>query len=325
MWSLRALFYVLAGLTLAACAGATPPPVSSEPPARAPSRADSTLWIAYNPVAKAYPADGNGSATAEEYFGSIKWPGTKTDLPGIRGFVVAPNGFTWVLENHDYALGGSGWRLFAVAPDDVTIENVYGDDARSPFGLALGRDGVLVGTYGVDGLHTIATYPYAASNGPPIRTFQTGGPLYGFTTGPDGRIYVPRANGYDIYDPASTGCCPVKSVALDKPSAQLVVGPDNSVYSSEVPTNYAINAMYVNVYPLGSGTSARRIGPLPASFSPFGGGNLIAVDSTSHLYVAAGAKIYRFAPDANGAAQPERTMIDSTTDRPQIMTLGPKR
>ena len=50
---------------------------------------------------------------------------------------------------------------------------------------------------------------------------------------------------------------------------------------------------------------------------------MITVDSKNRLYVATKGHFYRFAPDANGAATPQRVMSDATQARPRSMSIGP--
>ena len=76
-------------------------------------------------------------------------------------------------------------------------------------------------------------------------------------------------------------------------------------------------------YAPGSGTVARRIGPLPADYTGFGF-PVITVDAQNRLYVATTGKIFRFGPSANGAATPQKVMIDPTLGRPSAMAVGPR-
>ncbi len=329
---------------LAACGGGSGggalPPEAGELGARAPSGSSvafekRTLWVAYAQRVNAFPTDGSGAVTPEKTLGDFPWftsagtplPGSS---PGIVDVAVAPDGTRWLLENRSFAEGGPGWRLYAVAPNETTPENTYGDDAHVPFALALGGDGIMVGYRDSNGVTTIATYAYAANNSAPIRTFTSSAPVLGLASGNDGHFYVARPNGYDVYDPTSTGCCPVRSVVTSGltgtvtiGSQEFAVGPNNSVYVVDLPGGNANPVMYVNVYAPGSGKVARRIGPLPANYNGLGF-PAIAVDSLNRLYVATQGTIYRFGPRANGAATPARVMTDSTPARPVALAVGPK-
>jgi hypothetical protein len=343
MRSFRMFLFAFAVVALAACGGGAglstlqsplPPsdPGALDPLGSSVGFEKGTLWVAYTePLIRAFSANGNGAVTPLETLGSFAWPNSPGSIPGLPGTVdiaIAPDGTQWVLENKDFAEGGPGFRLFAVAPGDNQPENVYGDDVHSPFAVGLAGDGIMVGYYTSTGT-TIATYPYAASNAPPMRTFKSTTPLLGFAEGNDGHLYVSRPNRVDVYLPTSTGCCPIRSIALTglvghvTVSAQeFAVGPDNSIYETDLPGNLSNPVMYVNVYAPGSGRVARRIGPLPANYNGLGF-PVITVDSKNRLFVATQGKIYRFGPTANRAATPQRVMIDPTIGRAGAMAVGP--
>lgn len=337
MRSFRTFFCALAVVALAACggSGSTLTPAANDPGTRGPSGSTvafqkDTLWVAYQTQVNAFSTNGNGPVTPAKTLGSFRWTSSiAAPIPAVIDVAIAPDGTQWVLENRSAATGGPGWRLFAVAPGDTQPENVYGDDVNSPFALGLGGDGIMVGYRDANGVTTIATYPYAANMAPPIRTFTSTSAVLGFAEGGDGNIYVARSNRVDVYGPTSNGCCPIRSIALTGltghvtiSSQEFAVGPNNSVYVTDLPGSNANPVMYVNVYPPGSGKLSRRIGPLPAAYdgSAF---PVIAVDSLNRLYVATNGQLYRFGAGAQGADAPQRVMTDSTTGRPTAMAVGP--
>ncbi len=333
MRSFRTFLCALAVVTLAACGGgrgaSLPPPAGYDPGTRDPSGSSvafekATLWVGYESAVEAYSTDGIGVATPEFTLPSYVYQ--RTYIPGIRDVAIAPDGTKWVLESHSFAEGGPGFRLLAYAPGSTEVENIYGNDTGFPIAVGLAGDGIMVGYFDSSGITTIATYPYAASNAPPIRTFRTPKQVRGFYEGNDGHLYVVHTNKIQIFRPDSDGSTPLRNIALDRPIGPIIspqeiaVGPDNSVYVTELPGS---NVMYVNVYPPGSGTVGRRIGPLPADYGD-GGSNFpsITVDSKNRLWVATKGHFYRFAPSANGAATPQRDMTDST-GRAWSLSVGP--
>jgi hypothetical protein len=339
MGFLRPFLYALAIVALAACGGGSGggalPPAVSDPGALDPNGSSvafekATLWVGYNgPLINAFSTEGNGAVTPEKTLGYFPWPNVVGSIPGIVDIAVAPDGTQWVLEKRDFAQGGRGWRLFAVAPGASTTEYVNGDDVNSPFAVGLAGDGVMVGYFDSNGTPVIATYPYSTSNAPAMRTFRSTSPVRGFAEGNDGHLYIARADGFDVYDPTSTGCCPMRSFntgalsGLGIGAQRFAVGPDNSIYTTDLPGNNANPVMYVNVYGPGSATLTRRIGPLPADYTGFGF-PVITVDSKNRLYVATKGQFYRFGPNANGTTAPQRLMTDPTLGRPVAMAVGPK-
>jgi hypothetical protein len=341
MRPLRTFFYALAVAALAACGGGSGSsslaPAGYDPGTRDPRGSTvafekATLWVADQTLSTAYSTNDSGTPTPLQYFGPVSWLDKKAQpIPGIVDIAIAPDGTKWELENRDFAEGGPGWRLNAFAPHDThnyPAENTYGDDVSSPFQLALAGDGVMVGyVKPLTQTQIIATYPYAANFVPPIRKFKTTG-MYAFASGNNGHLYVARSNEFDVYAPDSDGCCPLRRIVLDAPLKDIgspqgfAVGPDNSIYVQDLPSTYtADQVMYVNVYPPGSGTIGRRIGPLPNHFDALSG-PVITVDAKNRLYVATDGSIYRFAPGANGAAQPQR-VITNPRSQPFAMAVGP--
>lgn len=330
------VLYALAVAALAACGGGSRggalPPAASDPGTRAPSGSTvvfekSTLWVGYDIKVNAFSTDGKGAVTPLATLPSFRWSNSiAAPTPGIVDVAIAKDGTKWVLENRDFAQGGPGWRLYAVAPGASTPENVEGDDVDQPFALALGDDGVLVG-YRTNSGTTIATYPYGASNAAPLRSFQTTGPVVAFAIGNDGHFYLQRPTGVEVYASTATGCCPVRTIATGAPvgpvgAQDFAVGPDTSLYQVELPGNNANPVMYIDVFAPGSAKLARRIGPLPADYGGFGF-PVITVDALNRLYVASEGKIYRFGPKANGTAAPQRVMNDPTQARARSMAVGP--
>ncbi|HEV2739428.1 MAG TPA: hypothetical protein VGU66_12665 [Candidatus Elarobacter sp.] len=338
MRSFRTFFSALAVVALAACgggSGGSTLPAANDPGTLTPSGNSvafqkGSIWVGYHSQVNAFPADGNGAVTPTRKPGPFPWPHSISQ-PGVVDIAIAPGGTEWLLENRDFALGGPGWQLFAVAPGDTTPENSFIDQGDSPFALGLGGDGIMVGYHSTtSNLTTIATYPYAASNAPPVRTFQTTSAVLGFAEGNDGLLYVMSpTNQVNVYLPTSTGCCPVRTINLTGltghvtiSSQEFTVGPNNSIYVTDLPGNNANPVMYVNVYPPGSGKVGRRIGPIPADYGG-SGFPVIAVDAANRLFVATTGKIYRFGPTANGTDAPQRVITDPTADRPVAMSAGP--
>ncbi len=288
-----------------------------------------TLWVAYETSVHAFSTDSNGPVTPLKSLGSFPWNGNRAfGIPGIVDIAVAPDGTQWELENRDFAEGGRGWRLNAVAPGAATLpENTDGDDNSYPFAFALAGDGVMVGYN--NGSDVIATYPYGASNAQPLRTFTGTSRIYGFASGNDGHLYVARPTGFEVYDPTSTGCCPIRTITTNAPttmgsSGGFAVGPENSIYVVDVSAGYQSHVMYVNVFPPGSLTVGRRIGPLPTNYDALGHAPRITVDALNRLYVATNGQLYRFGAGADGAATPERVMTDSEIGNPTALAIGPK-
>jgi hypothetical protein len=339
MLPFRMLAYAFAVVALAACGGggsggavpaAAPDTSTLDPNGTSVAFEKATLWVAYDSSVNAFSADGSGNVTPLQTLGTFSWPDRTVDSPGITDIAIAPDGTKWVLENRSFALGGAGWRLFAVAPADRTPENQYGDSANRPFALGLAGDGVMVGYYDSTG-STIATYPYASNNVPPMRTFHTTDTVRAFAEGNDGRLYVAFANSVGVYRPESDGTAPLKSIPITTTAPghvtmgphEFAVGPENSIYIVDLPGSNANPVMYVNVYAPGTATLARRIGPLPANYNGLGF-PVIAVDSANRLFIATQGQLYRFGPNANGAATPQRVMNDPTQSRARALALGPK-
>jgi hypothetical protein len=338
MRSLRTFFSTLAVVALAACGGGSGggalPSVPTDSGALAPSGSTvafekATIWVADDTEVNAYSTNANGTVTPLKTLGSFPWKTPSTAIPGFVDLAIAPDGTQWLLENRDFAQGGSGWRLFAVAPGDDRPENVYGNDADLPFGFALGGDGVLVGYYDhADGKITIGTFPYRSNFVPPMRTWKSTSPVSGFAESKYHHFFVARPNGFEVYNPSSNGCCPIRSVvyAGTQPkfhtSQGFAVGPDDSVYVVDQPGNYQNPVMYVNVYRPGTGTLARRIGPLTANYSGLSW-PAITVDALDRLYVATNGHIYRYGPGANGTAQPQRVITNPRVQQPGALSVGP--
>jgi hypothetical protein len=330
----RTFTSVCALAALAACGGGSggTVPATNDPGTRAPSGSTvafekTTLWVGYQLQANAFSTNGNGPVTPEKTLPAFRWSSSiGAPFPAIIDVAIAPDGTQYLLENRSATGGGPGWRLYAVAPGSTEVENTYGDDVDFPFALGLGGDGIHVGYRDSNGVATIATYPYAASNAPPMRTFVSTTPVLGFAEGNDGHLYVARPGRVDVYDPTSTGCCPIRSVAttglaghITISSQEFAVGPNNSIYVTDLPGN---NVMYVNVYAPATGKLSRRIGPLPADYGGFGF-PVITVDAQNRLYVATTGNLYRFAAGAQGADPPQRVMNDPTQDRAHSMAVGP--
>lgn len=343
MRSFRTFLYALAVVALAACggggsAGALPPAAVSDPGTRDPSGSTvafekRTLWVSYGQAINTFSTDVGGPVTPLKRSGPFPWYNAQgvpiPALPGVVDLAIAPDGTRWLLESRDEFLGGSGWRLYAVAAHDNLPENTYGDDINRPFAFVLGGDGVMIGYSGASGT-TIVEYPYAASSKvPPLRTLNLTGSVRGFAAGNDGRYYVLRPNSIGVYLPVAAGWSLVRSIATaTRPgvtidSQAFAVGPDSSVYAVELPGNLNNPVMYVDVYARGSGTIARRIGPLPANYNGLGF-PVITVDALNRLYVATQGSIYRFGPQANGTAKPQLVMTDATIGRPSALAVGPK-
>jgi hypothetical protein len=342
MRSSRTFLALFAFVALAACGGgsggalptAATDPGLSDPSGSTVAFEDKTIWVAYPLSAHAFSTNASGTVSPRATLGPFQWTNPSTgSIPALVDIAIAPDGTKWVLENRDFALGGPGWRLNAVAPQDTTAENTDGDNSTSPFSVALGGDAVMVGYTSGSGT-TIASYPYAQSNATPVRTWQSNSQIIGFSSGNDGHFYVARTGGFDVYDPTSTGCCPVRSITTATPITRLgvgsdhgfAVGPDNSIYVTNHPNGISGPTAYVDVYPPGSGTIARHIGPLPVHFDALQSlGPVITVDDKNRLYVATNGQIYRFGPNANGAATPERVFTDSAGgQQPVALAIGPK-
>jgi hypothetical protein len=337
MRTVRTLLYALGVVALSACGGGAHggalPPAGSDAGPRAPSGSSvafekDTLWVAYTEAhgVNAFSTASGGTVTPLKHLFPYRWTPNNPSIPGIVDVAIAPDGTQWILENRDFALGGSGWRLVAIAPGSTEAENMYGDDVNSPFGLALAGDGVMVGLRSpVNGAHSIVTYPYAHSFAPPLRTFQSTRQILAFASGNDGHLYVRRPHAFEVYDPTSDGSTPVRRIQTDAPqSSKFAVGPDNSIFVAEYIGRPASGQLFVNVYPPGSGTVGRRIGPIPSDFSPFGGTNVIAVDSIGRVYVATDGTIYRYGVHADGPSfKPQIVMNDPTLAHPVAMALGP--
>ncbi|GEM_PF-7121036 len=338
MRSFRTFLSALALLTLAACGGGSAggmlPPPANDPGTTDPSGSSvafekATLWVGYQVQMNAFSTNGNGAVTPETTVGTFWETSPAASVPGIVDVAVAPDGTRWVLENESFAFGSPGWHLYAVAPGANQPENTYGDTVNFPFAVGLAGDGIMVGYRDPNGVTTIATYPYGASNAPALRTFVSTGPVLGFAEGIDDRLYVARPGSVDIYRPKSNGCCPKRTIVtagllghVTINAREFAVGPDNSIYLVDLPGSQSNPVMYVNVYAPGSGTPARRIGPLPANYGGLAF-PVITVDAKNRLFVATNGQIYRFGPNANGTDAPQRLMIDPTLARPAAMAVGP--
>ncbi len=242
---------------------------------------------------------------------------------GITDLAAAPDGTMYVLEN-DNALGGaSSWRLVTVPPPGTHPAGmpVYDGDG-TPYEVALGPGGVLVEAYSRTNGLSIRTYAYGAVDPPAARTFKPTSDVtyFGFAVGPDGRIYIPRTNGFDVYAADATG--PITTIVTARPPAPYPglfrIARDGTIFSAEL-VDYlkggtgTTSTMYVNVYPPGSGTLARRIGPLPVVNDAQGRPPVIAVDANDTLYVGTNFSLYVFGPSANGNAAPDHLMTYSSS------------
>lgn len=337
----RTFISALSVVALAACGGGSGGgalPSAGDPGTRAPSGStvafeNATLWVGYEQQISAFSTNGNGAVTPAKTYAAFRWSNSiAAPFPGIVDVAIAPDGTQYLLENRSAAEGGPGWRLYAVAPGDNQPENTYGDDVNTPIAVGLGGDGIQVAySDNSTGATTIATFPYAASNAPPLRTLQLTGQVMGFNEATNGYLYVLRPNHVDVYDQFATGgSAPVRSINLTgltghvtPGSRQFAVAPNNTIYVVDLPGNNANPVMYVNAYPPASGKVARRIGPLPADYSGFGF-PVITVDSLNRLYVATNSQFYRFAANAQGADAPQRLMTDSTQSRVHALAVGPK-
>jgi hypothetical protein len=287
------------------------------------------LWVASDLRYAAFSTDGSGDVTPLRTGGTFEFsdpPGISR--PGITDIVIAYEGTQWVLERRDFVFGSDGWRLFAVAPGENTAENVYGAETGHPFGLAMAGDGMMVGTTDRNGVYTIATYAFAASNSAPIRTWTSSERLNAFAMGNDGRLYVAHAAGtVDVYDANSTGGWTLfRSITTEKPllyagQQGFAVGQNGSIYGIELDARNA--AMYVNVFSPFTGKLTRRIGPVTYSTGAFLF-PAITVDRLNRLYIATNGKFYRFGPKANGAATPQRVMTNPMNETPRALSVGPK-
>jgi hypothetical protein len=279
-----------------------------------------SLWVASEVVINKYSTDADGAATPLVSLGGFPWYGEFGSIPGPYDLAVAPDGTLWALLGNNQLLGSGRWEVLAYAPGETqgaNPENHYHGDGI-PFAFGLGGDGVLMETFPFpDGSSTISTYPYAATEAPPIRTFAVSpGHRAGFVFGYNSRIYLATSNGFESYRADSNGCCPVDRVTTDITPGDFrgsfAVGPDNSIYALDLvgfhqPESHGAVA-YVNVYPPGKGTPARRIGPITISNGGLSRFPVIVVDGLGRFYVGQAGFIERFAANANGAAQPDRTI-----------------
>lgn len=296
-----------------------------------------TLWVTYNHGVEVLSVNGSGAVTPNVTF-YPPWPG-KPDGNTVDS-AVAPDGTVWILQIDTwFFFPSNAWRLVAYAPGETNsanYENVYHGVGNAK-ALALGGDGVMVETESehYDGSGTINTYPYASNDPPPMRTFhKSAGHDLGFALGNNGRIYLKLADGFESYRPESDGSTPVEHIITTTPQRVLyyqgsfAVGPDNGIYVIDAVgfndgvTHNGDGRLYVNYYRRGSGTIARRIGPLPMRNDGDARPPVIAVDASNRLYVATSGTFYRFGPGANGDARPQRTMTNGPVNRTQPLGLS---
>ncbi|MBV8371155.1 MAG: hypothetical protein JO036_19745 [Candidatus Eremiobacteraeota bacterium] len=279
------------------------------------------VWAAFQngPAVDRFPTTGDGNQTgssAPPPSASASFPSEPGAYIGIAGLAAGPDGTMWELETDDAIGGGRNWRLVTVPPPGAAPSNApaYDGDGR-PLEVGLGPNGVLVESASQSGTLSIRTYPYGAVDPPATRTFMPTSdvPYFGFAVAPDGSIYIPRTNGFDVY--AASGTLRTTIVTDHPPTPYpglFVIGADGSLYSAEL-VNYlksgsGTSTMFVNVYGPGSGTAARRIGPLPVTNDPLGRPPVIAVGPDNDLYVATNGSIYVFDAGANGNCMPEHLM-----------------
>ena len=282
----------------------------------------SSIWAGYligvGPLVR-YPKGGDGTVTGSMVSASLGFPTEPGAFFGVAGLAAAPDGTMYVLQTDDALNGGSHWRIVTVAPPGAKpgTAPVYDGDGN-PYAVELGPNGVLVESYSRTNGISIRTYPYGAIDPPATRTFQptpNAGTYFGFAVGPDGRIYIPRLDGFDVYAADATGCCPVTLRTAYPPTefpGLFKIGRDGSIFSAQLVNYFEYSggtpSMYVNVYPPGSGAIARRIGPLPLVNDVLSHLPVIAVDANNTLYVATNFSLYVFGPSANGNVAPDHLM-----------------
>lgn len=296
-----------------------------------------TVWVGHggiNGSATEFSVNANGPVAPLRTFGGIPWIGDPVAESNITDVAVAPDGTIWILMGNQGVFVSSKWRLVAFPPraqnaTPPNIENTYDGDGY-PLALGLGGDGVMVMFNNHnDPTPTINTYPYAANDPAPIRTFHLPDQRQsGFALGNNGRIYLARSDGFESYRPESDGSHPLEHIVTAAPLQPLgrngfAVGPDNSIFAIRYAGQQPNQTLFVDHYPRGSGTVNRSIGPLPLNPSPFATSPVITVDKKNRLYVWTFGKVYRFGPAANGNATPQRVIIDQTTRRASSIAIGP--
>jgi len=327
---LRTSFYALAVVALAGCGGGSSLPAASNFGSGPVGFDPGTIWVVHTGSVAAYPVDGNGMVTPQAGL-QFPWPGVVLSTPGVTDVAVAPDGTPWVLLRYDLIeQNPGGWQLYGSVPRAGAPQSTAGANAGEAFGLAVGRDGILVGIndpapgFNGPGVLSIATYPFAPNvKASAIRTFVDTGTMRGFATNSAGELYVARPDRLDVYASTSTGCCPIRTIMTSTPPAGgFKIGPDNSIYTTDLSGSGSTTKFFVDVYPPGSGQVGRRIGPVPAFFDGFGSPQ-IAVDSKNRVYVATSQQIFRFAPGANGNDAPEHVFSVSPGDAAAV-AIGPK-
>lgn len=330
MRSLQTFVCALAVIALAACGGGGSLPATTNTGTGPSAFEPGTIWVVRTGEVAAYPVNGSGMVNAEAAL-QFPWPGVALSEPGVTDVAVAPDGTPWVLLRYDIVVANpSGWQLYGAAPGGSAPQSTAGANSGEAFGLAIGRDGVMVGMYdlapGSNGprVTSIATYPFAANTkASEIRRFVDSGTMSGFATNSAGDIYVSRPDRIDVYASTSTGCCPIRTImTATPPVGRFKVGPDNSIYGADLSGSRSTTTFYVDVYPPGSGQVGRRIGPIPAFFQGFGSPQ-IAVDAKNRVYVATSQQIFRFAAGANGTDAPENVFSVSPGDAFAV-AIGPK-
>ena len=323
MCALRFFVLGVAGLAIAGCAAGN----TSLPAAR--GLAPTSIWVSFRTggAMNIFPANSDGLTTPSlagvPGFGG---PGMEP-LNGVVAFASSADGTMWPLATSDAVNGGRNWRMISIAPRETgaTSPALYDGDGR-PQAAALGSDGVMVEADTQPlGLVTIRTYPYGAVDPPAIRTFtKSAVHLAGFAIGPDGLMYIPRRDGFDVFRADSTGCCALKTIHTASVPSGFTMGTDGSIYAIELSNYLRPGAtMVVNVYPPGSETIGRRVGPLPVTNDALGAGPAIAVDRHDRLYVATNDRLYVFAAGADGPAQPLHTITYSDNDTVRAIAAGP--
>lgn len=353
MRSLPAVVTALGVLLLSGCGGggSTGPsgvPQSVTPDGSTVGFESGTIWATYQRGSTTvFSTRANGSVTATHTYGPFAWPTDTGAIPGGVDVAAAPDGTGWILLSHWQAdiQASHDWMLSAIAPnerDPGRPENTYTGVGR-PLAFGLGGDGVLVESIGDAtnslGPAVIRTYPYASNTSIPMRTFtvpQADLQFAGFVFGQNSRIYLARPNGFEYYLAESDGSQPLKQIVTDVPPlntrGSFAVGYDNSIYEVQLVNAQGATlsdtvgavSLYVNVYPPGSGTASRRIGPIAVHFTGEDFPPIITVDAKNRLYVVTGGNIYQFAANANGNATPLRTVTPpSSGGRVAGIAIGP--
>jgi hypothetical protein len=314
----RATVSGLVVLALAACTGgsADPPPFAS-----GTRQAQTTIWAAFmSGAVDGFAANRTGTVQPSTVLprAQLLFPSRPDPLNGAYAVAEAADGTLFVLLTDNTVFGGQNWRVVVFPPQNRTVSSNAYDGAGSPLGIALAPDGVMVAFVPAGGLPVIQTFPYGANDPAPIRTFHMAAGERRFGVGPGGQIDVETATGYAVFAPGSDGSAPLSTVTTTpapSPFASFAVGSDGSVYIAELVGYLAggtTSTMYVDVYPPGSGTAARRIGPLPVLNDPDGLAPAIGLDPSDDLYVATNDAFYVFDKTANGNAQPLGTMTYGT-------------